>query len=105
MSNTPGLQQAQTIWYLIQLGVANPNGISEYKNLYSARDMTLVEVASKMKDSCLKKSENGKLALQLPIFIIFKFKLQRFAPNAPSLILFYRLQGRTRRQDLMEQKV
>lgn len=45
-------------------GVADPNGIAEYKNPYSARDMTMVEAVEKIKDFCLKKCENGTLTLK-----------------------------------------
>ena len=41
----------------------NPNGIVEYKNPYSARDMSLMEAAEQTKDFCLKKGEDGRLTL------------------------------------------
>ena len=43
--------------------VDNPNGIVEYKNPYSVRDMSLMEAAEQTKDFCLKMGEDGRLTL------------------------------------------
>ena len=43
--------------------VDKPNSIVEYKNPYSARDMSLIEAAEQTMDFCLKKGQDGRLTL------------------------------------------
>jgi len=50
-----------------------PNGLVEYKNPYSVRNMTLYEACAKSSSFFLKQMENGSLSLNLPMTITIKF--------------------------------
>ena len=66
-----------------------PQGLVEFKNLYSVRDKTSEEAVASCKTFCLTKNNDGKLALKKAMIITIKCNVQCFAQTVIGVIWWF----------------